>query len=199
VLDSEVAGAGGDPHSVKTVAIGFNAVPSRLAGRVAAATAFWSNEGVTIERRRPGFHIFRVDDYGAPPYPELVLCATGATVGRDPALARAVVRALARGYRITLTDPRASAADLESSVPGLDPRLVEAELGALELAFETSDHRFGALEPATPAARRDGGPLRDRATSARCARRVRLRVRSAELSRKPRMLWSANDVAIGRA
>ena len=66
VLDSVVRGSGGDPAKVKTITIGFDAVADLLAGRVAAATAFWNDEGVTLQRRQPGFHVFRVDDYGAP-------------------------------------------------------------------------------------------------------------------------------------
>ena len=54
----------------------------------------------------------RVDDYGAPSYPELVLCATRATIQENPTLARAVVRSLVRGYGVTLTDPQGSEADL---------------------------------------------------------------------------------------
>jgi ABC-type nitrate/sulfonate/bicarbonate transport system substrate-binding protein len=149
VLDSIVAGADGNPHDLKTITIGFDAVAALLSGRVAAATAFWNDEGVTLEQRRPGFHIFRVDDYGAPSYPELVLCATAQTVRHDPALARGVVRALVRGYGITLSDPKATAADLESRVPGLDPELVAAELRAALPSFVTPDKRFGALDPAT--------------------------------------------------
>ena len=53
VLDSEVSGSGGDPAKVKTVTIGFNAVADLLAGKVAGATAFWSDEGVTIRQERP--------------------------------------------------------------------------------------------------------------------------------------------------
>jgi putative hydroxymethylpyrimidine transport system substrate-binding protein len=148
VLDSIVAGGGGDPRKVKTITIGFNAVLALLARRVAAATAFWNDEGVTIQQRRPGFHIFRVDDFGAPSYPELVLCATGVALRRHPSLARGVVRALVRGYGVTLADPRASETDLESRVPGLDPKLVNAELTAIEPSFEINQ-RFGVLDPAT--------------------------------------------------
>ncbi len=55
VLRSAVAGSGGDPAKVKTVTIGFNAVADLLAGRVAGATAFWNDEGVTIRQSgRPG-------------------------------------------------------------------------------------------------------------------------------------------------
>jgi putative hydroxymethylpyrimidine transport system substrate-binding protein len=139
VLRSVVAGAGGHPSRVKTVTIGFNAVADLLAGRVAAATAFWSDEGVTLARRRPGFHSFRVDDYGAPSYPELVVCTTATTLRHDRSLARALVRTLQRGYAYTLAHPQQSAGDLERQVTGLDPALVKAELHALLPAFSATE------------------------------------------------------------
>ncbi len=149
VLDSVVAGAGGDPHKLKTITIGFNAVADLLAGKVAAATAFWNDEGVTIRRHRPGFHIFRAEDYGAPPYPELVLCATRSSLRRDPSLAHEVVQALVYGYEFTLQNPQRSALDLEQSVPGLDPSLVSAELAGLLPAFQPPGTRVGELSRAT--------------------------------------------------
>jgi putative hydroxymethylpyrimidine transport system substrate-binding protein len=145
VLRSIVAGAGGDPTKVKTITIGFNAVPALLAHRVAAATAFWNDEGVTLAQRRPGFHAFRVDSYGAPSYPELVLCATRSSLKQDPGLAHAIVRTLVRGYGVTLTDPEGSAANLESIVHGLDRRLVAAQLSAEEPAFVAPDGHVGEL------------------------------------------------------
>jgi putative hydroxymethylpyrimidine transport system substrate-binding protein len=149
VLKSIVAGAGGAPNRLHTVTIGFNAVADLLAGRVAAATAFWNDEGVTLARRRRGFHVFRVDSYGAPPYPELVLCTTASRLRRYPALAAGVVRALTAGYDFTLHHPRASAGELESEVPGLDPGLNRAELSALLPAFRAPDGQVGELVGAT--------------------------------------------------
>ena len=148
VLDSIVQGAGGNPALPETVTIGFNAVPDLLAGKVAAATAFWNDEGITLRRRRPGFHVFRVDAYGAPPYPELVLCASRTTLGHERTLAAAVVHALVGGYAFTLGHPAQSAADLERLVPGLDPALVSAQLNALLPAFRAPDGRPGELDPA---------------------------------------------------
>jgi putative hydroxymethylpyrimidine transport system substrate-binding protein len=147
VLDSIVSGAGGDTRTLHDITIGFNAVPDLLDGRVAAATAFWNDEGVAITRARPGFHVFRVDNYGAPAYPELVLCATGQTLGRDPALAADVVDALVRGYRFTLASPRSAAADLERLAPGVAPKLVAEELpGELPL-FKGPHGQVGELDP----------------------------------------------------
>jgi ABC-type nitrate/sulfonate/bicarbonate transport system substrate-binding protein len=149
VLRSVVAGSGGDARKVRQITIGFDAVAALLTRRVAAATAFWNDEGVTLQRRRPGYHVFRVDDYGAPAYPELVLCATRGRLQSDPNLAHAVVRALVRGYGVTLNDPEGSETDLESQVRGLDPTLVAAELGAVSPAFEAPDGHVGELTLAT--------------------------------------------------
>jgi putative hydroxymethylpyrimidine transport system substrate-binding protein len=146
VLRSVVAGAGGDPSKVTTITIGFNAVADLLAGRVAAATAFWNDEGQAIRSKRPGVHIFRVDDYGAPAYPELVLCATRQTLQHERGLAQHTVDALISGYRFTLSNPSRSAVDLERLVPGLDPTLVASQLNALLSAFQAPDHRVGELD-----------------------------------------------------
>jgi len=149
VLDSEVSGSGGDPGKVKTITIGFNAVTDLLAGRVAGATAFWSDEGVTIRSEHPGFHVFQVEDYGAPSYPELVVCVTRGTVERDPALIREVVAALVRGYDFTLSDPAKATQDLLRQTTGLDPGLVATQLRALLPAFRSASGRVGVLNPAT--------------------------------------------------
>ncbi|PZS07383.1 MAG: hypothetical protein DLM64_14920 [Solirubrobacterales bacterium] len=144
-LSSIVAGAGGDPRRVNTVTIGFDAVAALLSRRVAAATAFWSDEGVTLAHRRPGFHVFRVDEYGAPSYPELLLCAKRSTFQAQPSVARAVVRALVRGYGLTVRDPARSETDLETKAPGLDGDLLDAKLRAVMPAFPAPDGTFGEL------------------------------------------------------
>jgi putative hydroxymethylpyrimidine transport system substrate-binding protein len=149
VLDSILVGSGTRPSAVKRITIGFDAVGDLLAGRVAAATAFWNDEGVTLARRRPGFHVFRVERYGAPAYPELVLCASATALKADPALARDTVHALVRGYDATLADPAAGARALESRVPGLDAALVGAELRGLLPAFRGPGGRFGVLDPSS--------------------------------------------------
>jgi putative hydroxymethylpyrimidine transport system substrate-binding protein len=146
VLRSIVSGGGGQPASLHTITIGYDAVSDLLAGRVAAATAFWNDEGVTLDERRPGFHDFRVDDYGAPSYPELVLCATTATLSRRSSLARAVVDAVVHGYDTALSNPALGQSALESEVPGLDHNLDSAELAALRPAFTGPEGRFGVLD-----------------------------------------------------
>ncbi|MGB7588000.1 MAG: ABC transporter substrate-binding protein, partial [Solirubrobacterales bacterium] len=84
VVDSEVAADGGDPALVHRVTIGFNAVSSLATGNVDAATGFWNAEGVALRRQHIPIRIFRVDRYGAPPYPELILATSRRTLERDP-------------------------------------------------------------------------------------------------------------------
>ena len=149
VLDSIVKGAGGDPERVRTIVIGSDAVPDLLAGKIAAATAFWNDEGVALRLRRPGYRVFRVDSFGAPAYPELVLCARHSTLAHDPGLARALVAALRRGYELAMARPSEAASYLERAVSGLDPRLVRAELNALRASFASPQGSPGALDTTT--------------------------------------------------
>jgi NitT/TauT family transport system substrate-binding protein/putative hydroxymethylpyrimidine transport system substrate-binding protein len=146
VLRSIVAGAGGDATKVRTTTIGFNAVQALLARRVDGATAFWNAEGVALKRRRPGFHVFRVDDYGAPAYPELVVAVTGRTLRQRRLLVDHVRGALRRGYGVAEANPSRAVADLVQASPGLDRSLTAAQMAAVAPAF---GQQPGRLDVAT--------------------------------------------------
>jgi len=131
VVDSEVAADGGDPALVERVTIGFNAISSLAAGRVDAATGFWNAEGVALRRRGIPVRIFKLDRYGAPPYPELVLSASRRTIERDPELVDAALAATARGYELASERPAAALDALLDAVPELDRADQAAQLRAL--------------------------------------------------------------------
>jgi putative hydroxymethylpyrimidine transport system substrate-binding protein len=131
VVDSEVAADGGDPARVHRVTIGFDAVSSLAAGKVDAATGFWNAEGVALRRRGIPIRIFKVDEYGAPPYPELVLAASQATVERDPKLVDAMVAATGRGYRFAVRRPQQALDDLLAAAPELNRADQAAQLRVL--------------------------------------------------------------------
>lgn len=146
VLDSLVQGDGGDPAKVRRTTIGFDAVPAILGGKVAGATAFWNVEGVALQRKRRGLKVFRVDQFGAPAYPELLLVTPRTTLQDDPALIQATVTALQRGYREALTDPESAVAALVDAVPGTDRALAAAELDAVQPLFQATTGRIGTLD-----------------------------------------------------
>src|ERR1700759_4282875 len=104
--DSEVSGDGGDPAGGDEGTIGFNAVASLAAGKVDAATGFWNDEAVEARRKGVPLRVFKVDEYGAPSYPELILTTTRKEMEAEPDLVERMVSATRRGYDFTVSDPR---------------------------------------------------------------------------------------------
>ncbi len=131
VLDSVLAAGGVDPGSVDRVTIGFDSVAALSAGRVDAATAFWNAEGVQLRSLGIPTREFRVSDFGAPPYPELVLATSASTLASRPELVQAMVDATSRGYADALDDPDAALDDLIAAVPALDADQQRDQLQAL--------------------------------------------------------------------
>jgi putative hydroxymethylpyrimidine transport system substrate-binding protein len=131
VVDSEVSADGGDPARVNRVTIGFNAVASLAAGKVDAATGFWNAEGVALRRQGVPVRIFKVNRYGAPPYPELILTASRHTIDSDPELVDSMVAATTRGYEFASDHPDRALDDLLAEVPSLDRGDQAAQLHAL--------------------------------------------------------------------
>jgi putative hydroxymethylpyrimidine transport system substrate-binding protein len=145
VLDSVVAGDGGDPDRVRTITIGFEAVRAMVAGRVDGATAFWNVEGVALRERRPDVQEFRVDDFGAPAYPELVLCVARRTLEEKRPVVAATIRALQRGYTQAQADPESAVGALVEAGSGLSREAAAAQLDAVAPAFTAGARAYGEL------------------------------------------------------
>jgi putative hydroxymethylpyrimidine transport system substrate-binding protein len=131
VVDSVMSADGGDPSEAERVTIGFNAVAALAAGRVDAATGFWNAEGVALRRQGTPVRIFKVDDHGAPPYPELILTTSRETLEEDTALVDAVVAATRRGHAFVVESPGAALDHLLAANPSLDRAEQQAQLEAL--------------------------------------------------------------------
>jgi len=129
ILNTVLASGGIEPPGVEKVTIGFNAVAALSGGEVDAATAFWNAEGVQLRELGVATREFRVDEYGAPRYPELILATTRELLGSDRDAIQATVTALAEGYAAVEADPDAALDDLVAGVPGLE---CDAQLGQME-------------------------------------------------------------------
>jgi ABC-type nitrate/sulfonate/bicarbonate transport system substrate-binding protein len=145
VMRSIVAGDGGDPDKVKPVTIGFQAVAALLARRTASATGFWNVEGLALREKQPNAKEFRVDDYGAPAYPELVMVARRDALQRDPEIARRAILALRCGYEAALEDPPAAIDALTKGARGVDADSARREFIAVSPAFMPPGGRYGDL------------------------------------------------------
>ena len=144
VLESVVAGDGGDPGHVRRVTIGFNAVASLASGRVDGATGFWNAEAVALRGAGVPVRVFRVDRFGAPPYPELVLCTSERFARLSPRLVAQVGKATARGYALVLRHPDEGLGALLAANPALEEGEQRAQLRVLLPALSPP----GRLDPA---------------------------------------------------
>ena len=125
---------GGDPERIEQVTIGFKAVSALLARRVDAVPAFWNAEGVALRERGREIREFRVEDYGAPPYPEVVVITSRNALRERREDVRAAVRALADGVAAVLADRDAAVREM-TRVAAADEALTRAQLDAVAPLF----------------------------------------------------------------
>jgi putative hydroxymethylpyrimidine transport system substrate-binding protein len=126
---------GADYARIRQVTIGFAAVSRLLSRRVDAVPAFWNAEGVALRRHGLPVREFRVDDYGAPRYPEVVLMTSRATLEHHRDRLRRSLAAIRAGLAATLADPDQAARDVARAAETRDVGLVRAELDAVRGAF----------------------------------------------------------------
>ncbi len=134
VLDTVLASGGLAPDDVKRITIGFAAVPSLAAGRIEAATAFWNAEGVELRGQGIATQEFRVDEFGAPRYPELVVATAGDGSPDDPELTCSLLEGLNPAYGDMANDPQATLEEMLTEVDGLDADSQRAQFAELMAA-----------------------------------------------------------------
>jgi NitT/TauT family transport system substrate-binding protein/putative hydroxymethylpyrimidine transport system substrate-binding protein len=122
---------GGDFDSIRQVTIGFNAVSRLLTKRVDAVPAFWNAEGVALRQRGLEAREFRVEDYGAPPYPEVVLIAARKTLRERPEDVESVVFKVADGVAAARAQPDEAVRRIAKAAGTPDQALVRAQLDAV--------------------------------------------------------------------
>ena len=159
VLRAVVEGDGGDYDEIRQITIGFAAVPSLIERKIDAVPAFWNAEGVVLRQRGVPIREFRVDEFGAPPYPEVVLFTTRKTLEERREMVEGVVQAVSDGTRSVLADPEPAVREI-ARAGGADEELVRAQLRAVSPLLDPSlelnravlerwaafDARFGILQ-----------------------------------------------------
>ena len=130
---------------VELVNIGFDLVPGLASGRVDAALgAFWTHEPIRAEQEGYPTEILKVDDWGVPPYYELVITASEATVNDRPAVVERFLRATRRGYEDAMADPAAAIATLRAASPDLNVEVEEVGISLLAPTWTAGDVPFGS-------------------------------------------------------
>jgi putative hydroxymethylpyrimidine transport system substrate-binding protein len=134
VLRAVVEDDGGSFERVRRLTIGFSAVPSLVSGRVDAVVSFWNAEGVALRERGVRTREFRVDEFGAPRYPELVLTVARKTLEERAELVDSMLDEIATGTRAALRDRDAIVTELARE-GGSDEELMRAQLEAVAPAL----------------------------------------------------------------
>jgi NitT/TauT family transport system substrate-binding protein/putative hydroxymethylpyrimidine transport system substrate-binding protein len=130
-LKAIVANDGGDVAKIKQVTIGFNAVSRLLTKRVDAVPVFWNAEGVALKERGLKAKEFRVEDYGAPPYPEVVFFTSRATLDKERERISGALDAIASGLEATRTRPEEAVDVIAEAAETDDKQLMRAQLDAV--------------------------------------------------------------------
>ena len=135
---------GGDPSSVRLINIGFNTAQEIIAGNVDAAFGFWSQEGVQVAAHAPAT-LMRLNDYGVPPYPELIVFAREDFLSREPETVRGFLRAVAKGYDDAVSKPELACAAMAARVEGETTEGLRPYLEALSPVLRADAPAFGRL------------------------------------------------------
>ena len=136
-------------EDVELVNVGFDLVPATISGRVDAAMgAYWTHETILAEREGYPVHLLRVEEWGVPPYYELVLAADEETIADDPDTVSAFLHAVQRGYADAAAEPEAALAALAAASPEIDRGVEREGLALLIPAWTDGGAAFGSQDPA---------------------------------------------------
>ncbi len=134
VLRAVIEADGGDFARIRKTTIGFSAVPALVSRRVAGVTAFWNVEGVALRARGLDTREFRVGEFAAPRYPELVLVVRRETLARDRGRVEALLGTLRAGTEAALRRPDPALGAI-ARASGADAALVRAQFEAVRPAL----------------------------------------------------------------
>ena len=150
--------------------------------------AFWNAEGVTLQRKGLPVREFKIDDYGAPPWPEVVLATTRTTLDDDRDTLRRFVAAVQDGARAELSDPAAAAQDIAKASDAKDLGLVRAQLAAVRPILDPKLRLNRAGARALGGLRRPDRPARRTA-----GRRQDVRLHAGAVARKSRAVATSTS------
>ena len=129
---------------VDLVNIDFNLVPGLISGQVDASLgAYWTHETILAEREGYPVDLLRVEEWGVPPYYELVITASEETVAERADLVARFLGATRRGYEAAIADPAAAIAALRAASPDLDVAVEEEGIALLIPVWTAGDVPFG--------------------------------------------------------
>jgi ABC-type nitrate/sulfonate/bicarbonate transport system substrate-binding protein len=142
--------AGGDFSRLEIVDTGFTDPLALLSEKQTdLAWIFFAWQGVQAEQQRIDLDIVMLADWFdcIPDYYTPVFIASERTLAERPAVVRAFLQAISRGYTFAIQDPDAAAGLLLEAAPELDPELVRASQAWLSPRYQADAPRWGEQSP----------------------------------------------------
>ena len=145
MIDTMIVHDGGDPAEVKMTDVGFDLMPAFVSEKTDAVTGMYINHEVPILKNdEHDIGVFKPEEYGVPPYYELVAVTSDGTWEKEQDQIEAFWRAAEKGFDYTLKNPDESLQILldnqdESNFP-LDP---EIEKKSLEILLPKMESKQG--------------------------------------------------------
>lgn len=115
------------------------------AGQIDLAWIFRGWQGIQAEQQDVDLDLVMMEDWFAciPDYYTPVLIASESTLRSRPAVVRAFLAAVSRGYSFAIQDPEEAAAILLQVAPELEPALVQASQAWLSPRYQAEAPRWG--------------------------------------------------------
>lgn len=144
-VETMVRASGGSPEQITFVTIGYSVLQNLLGGQVTGVYGFWSYEGVQLVQHREA-RVFRLDAYGAPRYPEIVVFAREDYLKEFPDVASRFLSALQAGYERVIADPEHALDILVETWEGETEDTLRPYLEALLPAFRARNGEVLSLD-----------------------------------------------------
>jgi len=111
-------------EQVELVNVGFNLGASLISGQVDACVGcFWTYESIAMKNQGFPVEIMRMEDWGVPPYYELILVTNEDMHNNESKTIQKFVNAIIRGYTEASRDPQAAVDSLLRAHPEVDPEI----------------------------------------------------------------------------
>lgn len=139
---------GGDYSKVKKLVVNYSLLQALLSKKADAIIgAYWTWEALQADQQGDPVNVMRLDQWGIPPYDELVFVTGQAQLAHEPAVLRAFLRATFRGYAYAAAHP-AEATTILLKAPGVlstSRSLIQHSLTLLAPHFKDSRGRYGTM------------------------------------------------------
>ena len=132
---------------VELIDVGWSLAPTLLSGEVDAIIgAYWTHESIVMENEGYDIEIIKPDEWGVPPYYELVIVTSEQFFQDEKDKVKKFVRGMSNGYQHAISDPDGSLQALFAMSPPSVDRVIEEKGLVLLIPIWSENDEFGKID-----------------------------------------------------